>query len=70
MISNGESGSSSVAYRDWRGPRAQKVGQGFMISNNHRMGPPVDRVNHCPISVANKMVDISRTSYWELFHGL
>ena len=29
----------------------------------YRMGPPVDSVNRCLISVANKMVDISRTSY-------
>ena len=27
------------------------------------MGPPVDSVNRCLISVAKKMVDISRTSY-------
>ena len=43
---------------------------GDILVGLYRMGPPLDSVNRCLISVANKTVDISRTSYWELFHGL
>ena len=34
------------------------------------MGPPFDSVQLPYLTVALYMVDISRTSSWELFHGL
>ena len=35
----------------------------------YRMRPPVDSVNRCRTFQWQKMVDISRTSSWELLHG-